>query len=419
MDQAKDRPKLEAGEEDPVDPREYYELAMEMEEHHAIFYMMHKMGRPVFTNKTPTASVTFDREGGFIGFQFNPSFWNSLTRDEKKFVISHECLHVIFNHGLRSKNSSDRTVANIAMDLVVNHSLVNNFGFDRNKLPIAKDLYWVDTTFPKENISTKGTFEYYMTLLLERAVKVPANLKTVDDHQDFGEIIDGIKDQINEGLSYEEKQSLKEIIDGAERGSGRSTEAGSKWLVVNPSAKRKRKWETVIKKWSRKYDKPQDHDIEQWARLHRRLAFFNGSLILPSDMEEEKEVEGKIKVWFFQDTSGSCMSLAERFFKAARSLDPARFDIRMFCFDTGIYETTLASGELYGFGGTAFDIIEEYIQKYVGQGNKYPEAVFVITDGEGNSVDPAFPERWYWFLSGWQTSCIPPKCNIYRLCEYE
>jgi len=93
----------------------------------------------------------------------------------------------------------------------------------------------------------------------------------------------------------------------------------------------------------------------------------------------------------------------------------------MHCFDTEIYETTLASGKLYGFGGTSFDIIEGYIQRKIKYNDnlKYPDAVFIITDGYGNNVYPEIPKRWYWFLSTGYTSCIPKTCNTFALSNYE
>jgi len=110
--------------------------------------------------------------------------------------------------------------------------------------------------------------------------------------------------------------------------------------------------------------KQNDKDHEQWARVNRRfvgIASSMSNMFLPSEMEiEEKEEEKKkIKVVFFLDTSGSCQHLAERFFKAAKSLDSKKFDVELYCFDTRCYKTSLESGRLYGFGGTSFSILED------------------------------------------------------------
>lgn len=142
-------------------------------------------------------------------------------------------------------------------------------------------------------------------------------------------------------------------------------------------------------------------------------------LLLPSEMEllDDNADKRRIEVWFFQDTSGSCAGLKDRFFNAARSLPTDRFDIRMFCFDEEVFETTLESGKLYGFRGTTFTCIEEYILKHTNL--KYPDAVFVITDGAGNVVQPKKPENWYWFLSADYTKCIPKESHIYDLSNFE
>ncbi len=99
----------------------------------------------------------------------------------------------------------------------------------------------------------------------------------------------------------------------------------------------KKKWEEVIKQWTRKFTF--DKEEEQWVRKSRRMASMPSDLMLPSDAEIEFEAKNRIAVWFFQDTSGSCEHLANRFFAAAASLDPEHFDVKMHCFDTQVYET--------------------------------------------------------------------------------
>ena len=130
--------------------------------------------------------------------------------------------------------------------------------------------------------------------------------------------------------------------------------------------------------------------------------------------------EQQIEVYFFLDTSGSCAHLKERFFTAAASIPPNKFKIRLFCFDTKVYDVSLEEGKLYGFGGTAFDIIEEKIQEVMkAEKVPYPRAVFVISDGMGNTVKPQKPVVWYWFLTERYTQYIPKESHIFDLRDFE
>jgi hypothetical protein len=410
---------------------EYFKYSRELDTHHALFYKMWEMGKPFFDTSIQTAAVRFDRDGQQVSYLFNPDFWNSLSDYERIFIICHESLHVILNHGYRTKDTDNMQKANIALDIVVNHTLVRKFGFDRTKLSMEKDMCWTDTIFPNEQVPDNECFEYYY-----KKIKDDNKFDSIDDHsglsmsaEEWQDVIDSIGDQ----LTNEEKESLEQMMqkhfetkdqkdkDEQESNNKPGVLPGCGWKIIKVPVVVKKKWETVIKKWSKKYDKTDMFDVEQWARTNRRFtALATGGLFLPTEMEVEFETDGKIDVWFFQDTSGSCYHLAERFFKAASSLNPKVFNIRLFCFDTKVYETTLKSGKLYGFGGTMFNIIEQYIQGEISSTKqKYPSAVFVITDGYGNLVKPQYPKQWYWFLSTDYRYCIPQECNVFQLKNFE
>jgi hypothetical protein len=408
---------------------QFLSISRALEQHHAIFYALWEMGRPVFTDSIETAAVSFNKEGQYVQFLFNPKFWEESDDYTRLFVICHESLHVILKHGLRCRDTKDRKGCNYALDVVVNHTLTRSFEFDRKKIQNQETYCWVDTVFPEEkDMPTDQAFEFYYTKLPEPEYIVAVLVEGAEGHDglansDWDEVID----KLNGKLSDDEKNSIKDMIekhfeqkdkDGPQKaGTG---QGGVFTFAQVGEVKKKQKWETVIKKWARKYDRPDLRDVEQWARLNRRFVNMAEGLMLPTEMEVEFETEGRIQVWFFQDTSGSCAHFRDRFFKAAMSLNPARFDVKMHCFDTAVYETTLESKKLYGFGGTAFQPIENYIQQYMKKNEEpYPKAVFVITDGWGSSVNPAIPERWYWFLSQNHTYYIPKKSNTYMLKDFE
>lgn len=413
---------------------EFYALSRSLEKHHSIFYKMWELGKPIFVEDTNSAYIKYNQEGESFSFGLNKSFWDSLPEKNKEFVICHECLHVILNHGIRGLDGID-SIMNVAMDVAINHILINKFDFIRDDLKGWEDLCWVDTVFKdKKDIKTDQTFEYYLNLLRQKFTASTLKSMLTDDHNKSFTPDNNLNDAIgkmNESLQDDEKETLREMIekhfdqrndDTGEKTTG--TTGGNSWFFVNISKKeivKKKRWETIIKNWSKKYIKIASENHEQWARVNRRFVFFcDNKVFIPSEMEIDtfSEENNRIKVHFFLDTSGSCASLAKRFFKAALSLPEDKFDVELFCFDTKVYKVDKKDQKLYGFGGTSFSIIENYIQNNL-KDKKYPEAVFIITDGYGNNVSPKYPKRWYWFLSHNHRECIHKDCNIYDLHKFE
>jgi hypothetical protein len=406
-----------------ISHNEWVAISRQLEDKHAIFEEMWQMGRPVFTDEIETAAVSFSHSGEFIDFMFNETYWKNLTLYEQTFVISHECLHVILNHGVRTKQGKDAPRINRALDIVVNHLLVNSFDFDRKRIRDEDVLCWTDTVF-KDNpnvaaIPTNESYEYYLQLVPESLL---FDLFTLDDHSFLGKDADKIIEKLNGRLSEEDKQTLKDMIEKYySKGSSAGNGCGSWTFRERDYTPPKRKWESVIHKWSQKYLRGGLDEHEQWARLARRFELIENDIMLPSEMEDESKDFDRIPVYLFLDTSGSCWKYKERFFRACESLPSDRFLVRLFCFDTKVEETTLESGKIYGGGGTAFHIIEGHIQKLITKEKaKYPEGVFLITDGIGNQVNPEYPERWHWFLAGRATKrFIPEESKTYRLEDFE
>lgn len=447
---------------------EWIDIMLTLEQYHGVFYKLWEIGMPIFTDRVETAAIQFDKGGDFVQFLFNPEYWKWCTPYERLFTICHEALHCILNHGVRMKDTVDPKACNIALDIVVNHMLVRNFGFDRLSIRNWDKLCWVDTVFklPDGRMRTdKGRqipddemFEYYLNLF--DRVPVPSlgfagikggqgqdgqGFQTVDDHGFMADNDNStVIDRLNDGLSQEEKETIKDMIDKhfqADSGQPqKSTQAGTgtggMWHFANVGkVKVKRKWETVIKKWVRTKLLDSHKDVEQWARLNRRMEMLPRNMFLPSDMETDalENEKGKIKVRFYLDTSGSCWHLKDRFFEAAMSIPRDRFDVELFCFDTQVVPTDIESKKMHGGGGTSFRIIEADVQKSMidekakGGKGKYPDAVFVMTDGYGDKVTPTMPERWHWFIDGateyslksFVGSYIPKESIVHNLADYQ
>ena len=317
--------------------------------------------------------------------------------------------------------------------------------------PLIKDGVW------DNKVDANRSMEYYYFLLEEQQQEGGGggkggkgekgegegnglgSPKTVDDHSGWAdmdpnevkEILDAMQevvDQVTDRISNEEIEDFEDKIqEGNPEEQQKAQQAGTMGGAMKKKIRlghviKKRKWETIVADVVGRFMKmTEEVEVEQWAMPARRLSGMGGGLMLPSMMEMEFPRRDRVDLWFFQDTSGSCVDYAKRFFKAAATIPEDKFRIRGFCFDTRTYEVDFKKGELQGFGGTRFDVIEHEIQRRVKEEKcQYPQAVFVITDGYGNQVNPEFSERWHWFMTEHSSNhYVPKKSHVYQLKDYE
>jgi predicted metal-dependent peptidase len=416
-----------------MNTEEKLEIAQKLQSHHYFFRSFWDIGAPVVGkfDDLPTAAISFDTKGEALSFLVNEDFWNSLNETSKLFLVCHEMCHIILEHGRRFSEyigTNDMERMNRAADVVINEMLCESFGFVREELDtrIKDEGCWLNTVFKKVKVNAHESTEYYFNKLKEEDPDSEKSFFSMDSHvvltdeqqeqlQDFLEK-NGVTHAIDSEFISKLPEKEKESLSRAAYGTG-------SWFTVEIKKKKKKKWESVIKKWENTMKKDTIDETERWERINPRYSqIISDKIHLPTNckvLDEYKE-KNKIDVFFFLDTSGSCIGLKDRFFSAANSLDPKKFNIRLFCFDTMVQETTLSSGKVYGGGGTCFNIIENHIQSIVKtEKKKYPKAVFLITDGMGNDVRPEKPERWYWFLSYNYKDCIPAKSKIFMLSDYE
>jgi len=203
-----------------LDYQQFVEIATSLEQHHAIFHTLWDLGRPVFSPDVKTAAVSFDAVGETINFEINKTFWNSLTDTQKLFIISHECLHVILYHGIRIsdlKTASEKKMANYAADIVVNHTLIDRFGFKRKEVDPENMLCWVDTVFEKDVPETGHNFEFYYNLLEKDQESGGGNTNLdkslVDDHDGFDSFdTTEFEDVLSNAIDESQAESLEDLI---------------------------------------------------------------------------------------------------------------------------------------------------------------------------------------------------------------
>ena len=388
--------------------------------------------------------VGFDKDGALIEFLFNEEFWKKLSAYDRAFIISHEILHILLEHGKRiNDENSQKDIANQAMDICVNELLVGNFGFDRDKLEIEKilesELCWFDTIFPNtKKVKRDREAEYYYNILKILESKKHKTTK--------GTILDGhltakeLSDILGEAMPYITNDILNDsgvcqILkdqNGLTGALGQLFEAGvsignipsGEWMNVEKTkVKKQRKWETVIPKRDLYKEIYDIVDVETFVRKNKRLEFFgNDDIILPHDCMVETAVmdKDKIDLFMFLDISGSCVSYANTFYKAYQSINKNRFKIRIFSFDTGAHELNPDDFRVRGGGGTSFACIEHKIQQVIREEKlKYPY-VFVITDGKGEAAKPKTPKKWHWFLTKNGASyAIPKESFSHKLADFQ
>jgi predicted metal-dependent peptidase len=438
------------------------EIAVNIIKYHGVFYKFWDLVKPSYTNskKYPTACVVFNKENECIDFFINKKFWKKLSQEQKNFIICHECLHVILEHGKRACSTTARLnpeMVNACLDIPINEMLAKYFNFERKEIDPKRKYCWADTVFPKQKLPNDQSYEFYFNKFKNDKDTSKISMSGMGSGESSGEEIETnnheglssfnekkaeskIEEFVN-SLSEEEKESLKEIADRIERSSQKNnstkddendsktagTSSGSlSKLIGKIKPKPKKKWETVIKKWSQKFSRAEKEDLH-WLVKSRRHSLIDTDFFIASDTGQEikKNNNEKIDVWMFLDTSGSCESLAPRFWKAANSLPKDKFNVFYHCFDTQVFklnEKDVERGKLYGFGGTSFIALENFIQKTLKkEGKKYSNigAVFVITDGMGDYIKPENPKKWYWFLSENYTHCIPKNSYTFILKDFE
>lgn len=410
---------------------EFVALARRLEGHHELFSMLWEIGAPVFTESIDTAAITFNSVGKPLRFLFNPTFWRSLPDYDRQFVICHEMLHAVLNHGFRGKDMLIPRYMNIAADLAVNHLLVDRFGFVRELLKDWVSICWVDTVFTNRGDLqlplTNLTMEEYYELLFDRAFQEAA---LVDEHL-FSPGTAGLRNiraaaEMDALLSELDPRATtdvrKKLGKEGQRLAMRGTEMVSAWCAIESQPAPPVPWESIVRKRLRPL--LEESHAEGWILENRRFPS-NDGLTAPGITIRPviKSNKRRQRCVFFLDTSGSVYHLRHRFFALVKSLPSDQYDIDACSFDLQVFPLNLKRAEVFGGGGTSFEILESWIQANRRRKGRtrpapYPDVVFVVTDGYGDAVRPEHPKRWHWLMTTDQVSLVPKESARYFLKNY-
>lgn len=419
-------------ENNTIDPFSKLDIIKGLEEHDAIFKTLASMGRICFSEKLSTAWVSFDLEGNYLNFYFNPKFWEKLSLKDKIFIISHECLHVLLKHGLRLKEVEDHETGNHAADLVVNHLLIDKFLIDLEDQVLKSKLCLIENIDPKNNFlkpKQRLTLEEYYSILVKNKTKIKSTLP-IDSHQS-GMGSKEETDEKNKNAESEqsdekpaEEMTNKEIDDLMENlsefvGKGKIDKFVEKIekdmessfntygpnpftyhsTIFNHKTKQNFKWRNFFLKVAKDAITIEEKEYLQWIKKSRRNSLLPSHLIFPHSVEYEEEKRDKLRIQLYIDFSGSCRDFQKDFWDAYDSIPKKEFDVDLFTVTD--YILPVVNKKLQGsYGNAPFQIIEENIQNMLKESKikKYPNCVVVITDGHADPALPEFPQKWLWVL---------------------
>lgn len=403
----------------PMEWVDRLEIASMLEDYHKCFYTFFDFSDVMFSDEIPTACVNFSPTRK-PQLNIGEKFWSGQTIREKLFVICHECLHVILDHGVRNgmnvKGATPKLV-NIAQDITINEMIVDLFNYDREDIRDWKKYCWIDTCFSGPQlalIKRNETFIYY----LEELIKNPP-----PDASDGGPAIFDIHSTgtpesdedkkakedfagaLAEDLTVKEIEDLLKSIppdDGKGPLAGAGLIARLKAIIAEKVRKQKINFAHIIRKLKKTSVSMKEKDVDTFTHTDRRFAdiITRSDVSLPGKNAVERPNKDRLLTGVFMDVSASCLNYFDVFEKVFLAFDAERklFDTRLFIFDERV--TAVKPGDSVRIGaGTYFNIIETKCRELETEVGRYPDCVVVITDGYGNKVDPKAPSKWVWLLT--------------------
>jgi hypothetical protein len=392
---------------------EFKSLVDEIHEFNIVLYAFLYKANVVWDESHPTAAVAINN--GRATFYFNPTFWTTLTVQEKLFLILHECYHVFLFHFTRF--TSFDSVTNAALDVAVNHSLLRHFSFTEDQLPYLRvNGCWCDTVLPGQVLlDTLSAEEYLLILRMNQPQMMYIQMDAHGglDEGDMEEIKEALGKDMKELFPEKSDQEIKDLLSDFEKET-KAKLAGTGSFEGKPVVaitKKKKTWQSFAKKLQKMFFDSREESA--WLP-HKRLRHLetNGMRIPSSREEEQRE---KVNVILLLDTSGSCTSYQPHFLGFAKALPKEYFNVHVFGFNTRPYKVDMKDPHFKG-GGTSFSFFQDVYDSVPGE-----KIVFVFTDGEGSECKLKHPQLWHWFMYSYDrcTHYIPKECKIHRLDDFE
>ena len=264
-------------------------------------------------------------------FLWNPTWFDSLSQDERIFVLLHELWHIALLHGLRLGNR-DPEKWNIACDLRINANLIRE-GYVKAKGGLYEPLY-EDDDWSEERIYED----------LPNGVIQP---------QSWGSSLQESTSNTNQVCLVQTALSAAQMV---------GTTPGNVSRVLDAFLKPKLPWRRVLRNFLLDQLDPE----WSWNRPNRRYQ----DLYLPSLLPQEGRLT---KVAMFLDTSGSVdADDIQRFTSEVKFVQEELKPIELIViqFDTKIQKINVYNEnhpfkriKVRGCGGTNYECLRQYILK--------------------------------------------------------
>lgn len=320
--------------------------------------------------------------------RFSPTFVESLTDEQLRFVVLHEAMHAAYQHlhVWRSLWERDARLTNLAADHFVNLALVQA---DAGRGFIAMPPVGIQPDPAFTGLSVGQIFE---RLASDPAAAGAGSGGSGLDAHDWEAA--GAR---SEQERAEQAQAIQRAIRQGEttrlrltRGKG----AGSADGVFGDLLAPRLDWRRLLREFLS--ETVRGHDASTWRRVNRR--YLDGGLLMPST---ESQRPGEIVIGF--DTSGSCFGTREMTAFASEvrglieQLTPSR--IHVIYWDTRVVghqrfedgQFAVADLKPKGGGGTDGSVLFDYLRAQ----RINPAAVVQLTDGEvGDWGRSDWPTLW-------------------------
>jgi len=348
----------------------------------------------IVSNQIPTAGV--NQKGHLI---INPTWWNTLTIEAKRFTTIHETLHLVLCHPFRAHKHNPQ-LYNIAADAKVNHAIeqtnLHGIKYPTNDLITLHSLATI-TKLCLIDLQKMSTEE--ITKTMQNNNQLPTNPSSSPNG--FGE------DLLQGNFEGEVIQEGDSIVS-----SCGSEKLGEIWRQVCEKAKTFAKQAGTL---PASFERLVDEVLEVRPPWQITLRFsLQGSTCCDSSFaypsRRNLDLPGQIScsgtVWCLIDTSGSINQDLLRTFLGIAKHEARHASLRVVAWDAKAYEVLKAerpcevarkiASKLKGGGGTICLPVLQRVYKLM----SVNDVVILLTDGDIYDAEQKETQEWFSKVAG-------------------